>query len=169
MNGHSDVVMGAVMLNNEELYKRLKYLQNAVGAVPSPFDCFLVNRGIKTLAIRMRQHMESGIKVAKALEQNPRISKIIYPGEHLVLFILVLYSPFSFRFNYKRFYLHLYLNQNKTKQKGLESHPQHELYKQQMKGFGGMISVYLKGGLAETVTFLKSLKVIYNYNSICIR
>jgi cystathionine beta-lyase/cystathionine gamma-synthase len=80
MNGHTDVVMGAIMLNDEELYKRLKYLQNAVGAVPSPFDCFLVNRGIKTLAIRMRQHMENGMKVARTLEQNPRISKVIYPG-----------------------------------------------------------------------------------------
>ncbi len=121
MNGHTDSVMGAIMLNDEELYKRMKYLQNAVGAVPSPFDCYMVNRGLKTLALRMKQHMENGLKVARALVQNPRIEKLIYPG--------------------------------------LESHPQHELYKRQMKGFGGMISIWIKGDLETTVKFLKSLKV----------
>lgn len=109
------------MLNNTELYERMKYLQNAVGAVPSPFDCYMVNRGLKTLPLRMQQHMQNGLKVAKALVDNPRIEKIIYPG--------------------------------------LESHPQHELYKKQMKGFGGMISVYIKGDLEKTILFLKSLKV----------
>ena len=82
MNGHSDAVMGAIMLNNQELYTKLKFFQNALGAVPSPFDSYLVNRGIKTLAIRMKQHAESGIKVAEALEKNPRIVKVIYPGNN---------------------------------------------------------------------------------------
>jgi cystathionine gamma-lyase len=109
------------MLNDEALYKQMKYLQNAIGAVPAPFDCYMVSRGLKTLALRMRQHQENGIKLARALENNPRIVKLIYPG--------------------------------------LESHPQHELYKRQMKGFGGMISLYIKGDLATTVKFLKSLKV----------
>ncbi|CAF5110172.1 unnamed protein product, partial [Rotaria socialis] len=53
MNGHSDVVMGCLMMNNEEYYKQLSFLQYAIGAVPSPFDCYLVNRGLKTLAVRM--------------------------------------------------------------------------------------------------------------------
>lgn len=65
MNGHSDVVMGAVTLNNKELYDRLLFLQNATGIVPSPFDCYLVNRSLKTLALRMRQHMESGLAVGR--------------------------------------------------------------------------------------------------------
>jgi cystathionine gamma-lyase len=110
------------MLNDEELFQRMKYLQNAVGAVPSPFDCFLVNRGLKTLATRMKQHMENGMKVAQYLSANERILKVVYPG--------------------------------------LKSHPQHELYKKQMKGFGGMISVYLKGGVEEATVFMKTLQVI---------
>ena len=109
------------MLNDDKLYERLKYMQNALGAVPSPFDSFLVGRGLKTLAVRMKEHATNGITLARALEKNPRIEKVLYPG--------------------------------------LESHPQHDLYKRQMKGFGGMISIYIKGGLEESKTFLKSLKV----------
>ena len=80
MNGHSDCVMGAVMLNDEPLYQRIKYLQNAVGAVPSPFDCFLVNRGLKTLHLRMKTHMSNALAVADALCANPRVVQVIYPG-----------------------------------------------------------------------------------------
>ncbi|XP_072505938.1 cystathionine gamma-lyase [Notamacropus eugenii] len=80
MNGHSDAVMGLVSMNSENLYKRLTFLQNALGAVPSPFDCYLCLRGLKTLHIRMKQHFESGIKVAKFLEGDPRVEKVIYPG-----------------------------------------------------------------------------------------
>lgn len=121
MNGHSDVVMGAIMLSDTKLYERLKFLQNALGAIPSPFDSFLVGRGLKTLAVRMKEHSVNGLTIAKALEKNARIEKVIYPG--------------------------------------LESHPQHALFKRQMKGFGGMISIYIKGGLEESKTFLKSLKL----------
>lgn len=92
------------------------------GAVPSPFDCYLVNRGLKTLAVRMRQHMASGLRIANYLEKHPNVQRVIYPP--------------------------------------LESHPQHELYKQQMSGFSGMISMYLKGDDVETSRrFLKHLKV----------
>lgn len=80
MNGHSDVVMGAIATNNEDLYKRLLYLQNALGAVPSPFDCFLVNRGLKTLHIRMERHMENGLAVARFLEKHPMVEKVLHPG-----------------------------------------------------------------------------------------
>jgi cystathionine gamma-lyase len=80
MNGHSDVVMGAVILNDDDIASRLRFLQNAVGAVPSPFDCFLVNRGLKTLAVRMQAHMSNGLRVAQWLEQNERVSKVIHPG-----------------------------------------------------------------------------------------
>jgi cystathionine gamma-lyase len=80
MNGHTDVIMGAVMINNEDLYKRVLFLQNSIGAIPSPFDCYLVNRGLKTLSIRMQRHEENGLKLAQALEKNPRVKKVIYPG-----------------------------------------------------------------------------------------
>nr|CAB3234235.1 cystathionine gamma-lyase [Phallusia mammillata] len=80
MNGHSDVVMGLLTTNDEELIKQLRFLQYAMGPVPSPFDCFLVNRGLKTLAIRMEQHQKNAIAVAKYLEVNPRVTKTVYAG-----------------------------------------------------------------------------------------
>lgn len=121
MNGHSDVVMGALMTNRQDLYDRLKYLQNAIGAVPSPFDCFLVNRGLKTLAVRMRAHQTSGLAVAKFLETHPLVTKVIHPG--------------------------------------LKSHPQYDLARKQMRGFSGMTTFYMKGGIGESTKFLQSLKV----------
>lgn len=80
LNGHSDVVMGVICTNNEELNKRLKYLQNASGMVPSPFDSFLANRGLKTLHIRMREHQKNAMAVAKFLEASPQVTRVIYPG-----------------------------------------------------------------------------------------
>lgn len=80
LNGHSDVVMGALMLNDEETYERLKFLQNAVGAVPGPFDCFLVLRGLKTLAVRMQRHAENALRVAEYLEAHPKVERVLYPG-----------------------------------------------------------------------------------------
>jgi len=121
MNGHSDSVMGAICTSNEGLAERVRFLQNAVGPVPSPFDSFLVNRGLKTLAVRMKQHMSNGLAVAKFLEADPRVEKVRHPG--------------------------------------LPSHPQHELAKRQMRGYSGMVTVYIKGGKEEASTFLKNLKV----------
>jgi len=80
MNGHSDVVMGLVSVIREDLYERLKFLQNALGAVPSPFDCFLVNRGLKTLHLRMEQHFKNAMAAAKYLEADPRVDRVIFPG-----------------------------------------------------------------------------------------
>ncbi|XP_061413818.1 cystathionine gamma-lyase-like [Lethenteron reissneri] len=80
MNGHSDVVMGLVSLNRDDVFEKLKFLQNAVGAVPSPFDCFLVSRGLKTLPVRMKQHFHSAKAVAIFLEQDPRVTRVLYPG-----------------------------------------------------------------------------------------
>ncbi|KAM7287416.1 cystathionine gamma-lyase [Ixodes scapularis] len=122
MNGHSDVVMGAVCTSDAEIHERLRYFQNAAGAVPSPFDCFLVNRGLKTLHVRMERHMENGLKVAKFLSSHPLVEKVLHPG--------------------------------------LPSHPQHEIAKRQCSGFSGMVSFYIKGGLAESTSFLKNLQVI---------
>lgn len=67
-------------LHREDLHERLRFLQNAIGPVPSPFDCYLVNRSIKTLALRMEKHMENGLAVAKFLESHPCVEKVIHPG-----------------------------------------------------------------------------------------
>eukprot|EP01134_Creolimax_fragrantissima_P002353 CFRG2353T1 len=121
MNGHSDAVIGAAITRSDDLGKRLKYLQNAIGTTPSPFDCYLAHRGLKTLHVRMRQHQANAFAVATFLEENPRVEKVIYPG--------------------------------------LKSHPQHELAKQQMSGFGGMLSFYIRGDRFTTTRFLQELKV----------
>lgn len=80
LGGHSDVVGGAVITNSEELFHKVKFYQNAVGAVSGPFDSWLVLRGIKTLAIRMNKHEENALKIAWFLESHPKIKKVNYPG-----------------------------------------------------------------------------------------
>ena len=121
LNGHSDSIGGAIMLSDEEIYNKLKFNQNAMGPVLSPFDSFLVMRGIKTLPVRMEKHNENAVKVANYLESHPKVKKVNYPG--------------------------------------LKSHPQHELAKKQMSGFGGMISFEIKGKLKEAKKFLENLKI----------
>jgi cystathionine gamma-lyase len=121
INGHSDVVGGAMMLNDQALYDKLWYLQNSIGPSQSPFDSWLVLRGVKTLAIRMKAHQENALAVAKFLEGHKAVEKVIYPG--------------------------------------LKSHPQHELAKKQMSGFGGMITFYLKGNLSHAKAFLKKISL----------
>jgi cystathionine gamma-lyase len=78
--GHADVVGGAICLSDRSLYERLKFLQNAAGATPSPFDCFLTLRGLKTLALRMREHEKNAIRVAAFLKDHPRVRRVYYPG-----------------------------------------------------------------------------------------
>jgi cystathionine gamma-synthase len=80
MAGHSDTVGGALLLNDDDLYAKLKFLQNAAGGVPGPWDCWLVLRGLKTLALRMRQHSENGRAVARMLQAHPAVEQVIYPG-----------------------------------------------------------------------------------------
>jgi cystathionine beta-lyase/cystathionine gamma-synthase len=80
IGGHSDVVGGAIMTNNDELEKQLRFHQNAVGAVPSPFDCWLLLRGIKTLALRVERHCSNAMEVAAALEKNKAVTRVHYPG-----------------------------------------------------------------------------------------
>ncbi|MBI5795550.1 MAG: cystathionine gamma-synthase [Planctomycetes bacterium] len=121
LNGHSDVIGGALVMNDQELYNKLQFLQNAAGGVPGPFDCFLVLRGIKTLAIRMERHAENALKIAQFLENHPKVRRVIYPG--------------------------------------LSSHPQHELAKRQMTGFGGIVTFFIKGGLEAARKFLERVKV----------
>jgi cystathionine gamma-lyase len=80
IGGHSDVVGGAIMLSNKKLHSKIRFNQNAIGAIPSPFDCFLVLRGIKTLAVRMERHNYNALEIAKYLEKHSRIEKVNYPG-----------------------------------------------------------------------------------------
>jgi len=122
INGHSDVIGGAVVTNNEELYQDLKFHQNAAGAVPGPFDAWLTLRGIKTLPIRMRQHQENAYTVAKFLTEHARVERVYYPG--------------------------------------LASHPDYELAKRQLSGFGGMVSFQIKGQLADIDAIVRRLQVI---------
>ncbi len=80
ISGHSDVVGGAITTSNDELYGKLKFNQNALGGVPSPFDCFLVLRGTKTLAVRMERHCQNAQKIAEYLSRHPKVQSVIYPG-----------------------------------------------------------------------------------------
>ena len=116
LNGHSDVVGGALATNDAELHDRLAFLQNAAGGVPSAMDSFLVLRGIKTLPLRMQRHEESARVLAEWLATHDQVERVIYPG--------------------------------------LPSHPQHELAKTQQRGFGGMISFDLRGGIEASRRFL---------------
>jgi len=80
INGHSDIIGGAVILNSKELYDKILLIQKSVGAVPSPFDSWLTLRGVKTLAVRMKQHEENAFKVAQFLELQPNVEKVFFPG-----------------------------------------------------------------------------------------
>ncbi|MCB0281411.1 MAG: PLP-dependent transferase [Calditrichaeota bacterium] len=120
INGHSDVVGGIVVTNDDQIAQKLYFLQNAVGAVPGPMDCFLVLRATKTLALRMREHEKNANALAAFLQNHNRIKRIYYPG--------------------------------------LSSHPQHELAKKQMSGYGAIISIDL-GSLENAKKFAESLKI----------
>ena len=78
--GHSDVIIGAIVINSKSLHKRLSFIQNASGATPGPMDCFLTLRGIKTLHVRMKRHSENARKIANFLKRNPKIGKVYWPG-----------------------------------------------------------------------------------------
>ena len=123
IGGHSDLIGGAIIVNDEEWYTRIKFFQNAIGAVPGPFDSWLMLRGLKTLSIRMKQHAENAYEIAVFLENHAKVTEVNYPG--------------------------------------LPSNQYHNLAKQQMTGFGGMISFKLKSCNEITLnTFFKKLKII---------
>jgi len=106
IGGHSDCVHGCLIINDENIYERLKFIQNSCGAIPGPQDCFLILRGLKTLHVRMKRHCENGEKIAYWLRNNPKVDKVFWAG--------------------------------------FEDHPNHEIAKKQMRGFGGMMSFTLK-------------------------
>jgi len=80
LGGHSDVVMGVLATSNKDLYEKLKFLQNAIGAVPSPFDCYMALRGVKTLHLRMEGHQKNAKIIAEFLEKHPKVERVLYPG-----------------------------------------------------------------------------------------
>lgn len=108
IGGHSDVVGGALVTNDQELDEAFAFLQNGAGAVPGPFDAYLTMRGLKTLPLRMQRHSENAARVAEFLTEHSAVASVLYPG--------------------------------------LPSHPNHDVAARQMSGFGGMVSVRLRGG-----------------------
>jgi len=120
LGGHSDVIGGATMTNSPEIADTIKFHQNAVGGVPGPMDAYLVMRGAKTLAVRMREHEKNARTIAEFLSKNGEVERVYYPG--------------------------------------LESHPQHQLAKRQMRGFGGMVSFVLRGPEERAHDFVRRLK-----------
>lgn len=120
LNGHSDSVGGVVVSNSDEIAEQIGFLQNAVGAILSPMDSFLIMRGVKTLAVRMKQHEANGNAMATYLANHPKVKKVYYPG--------------------------------------LPNHPQHELAKRQMNGFGALISFEL-GSYENAKKFLDRVRL----------
>ena len=114
LGGHSDVILGALVVRDAALAERLSFIQNASGAVCGPLDAFLVLRGIKTLHVRMQRHCENGEKIAHFLADHPKVAKVYWPG--------------------------------------FPTHPNHEVAKRQMNGFGGMISFVLSDDSIEKAT-----------------
>ncbi|NTV67221.1 MAG: aminotransferase class I/II-fold pyridoxal phosphate-dependent enzyme [Chlorobaculum sp.] len=128
LGGHSDVIGGAVITSDERLHHTIRNYQGAAGAIPGPWDCWLVLRGVKTLKIRMEEHQKNALHLARALEKHPAVERVIYPG--------------------------------------LASHPQHELAKSQMSGFGGMLTIALKSGLPAVRKMLEATKLFIIADSL---
>ena len=122
IGGHSDVLMGCVVTNSETIYDEMRFYQNAMGGTPSPFDCYMAIRGLKTLHVRMECAQKNAMAIATFLENTPSyVMKVNYPG--------------------------------------LKSHPSYEIARSQMRGFGAMVTFFIKGGICECGKFLKSLKL----------
>jgi cystathionine gamma-lyase len=126
LGGHSDVIGGALVTNRTDIAEKIRFFQFAVGSVMAAFDSYMTLRGIKTLAVRMRQHCASAMRIAQWLEKQPQVERVIYPG--------------------------------------LNSHPQHGLASRQMMldahpAGGGMITMFLKGGLEGSRRFLENVRI----------
>ncbi len=126
LGGHSDVIAGVLVTGRADLAERLRFLQNAVGNILGPFEAYLALRGVKTLAVRMRQHCASGARIAEYLHQHPKVERVAYPG--------------------------------------LADHPQHDLGERQMHidcspTGGGMITMWIEGGIDESRRFLENVHV----------
>lgn len=119
--GHSDLVGGAIVTSDQAAYEKLKFLQNAIGAVPGTMDAWLTLRGIKTLSLRMERHSDNAQRIAEYLQNHPAVERVLYPG--------------------------------------LPGHPNHEVARRQMKAFGGMISIILKGGEAAARRMVAATRI----------
>ena len=128
IGGHSDLVGGAVVTSDDEAFTAIKMYQNAAGAIPGPWDCWLALRGLKTLAIRMERHSRNAEELALFLRNHPAVERVYYPG--------------------------------------FPDHPGHSIARKQMSGFGGMISVELKGGYEAVQAFVSKLKVFFLAESL---
>ena len=121
LSGHNQIIGGVLITNDDELSERFKFIQKTVGAVPSPFDCWLTLLGIKTLSLRIARHCENAQTIAEYLEDHSKVERVTYPG--------------------------------------LASHPQHDIAKDQMDGFSGMISMELKGGIPAGISLMNGLEL----------
>jgi cystathionine gamma-synthase len=129
IGGHSDVLGGILITaRKNDFWEKIKNIQQVGGAVPSPFDCFLLVRSIKTLTCRMKAHCENGMALALYFQQHPQVEAVFYPG--------------------------------------LPGHPGHEIAKKQMSGFGGMLSILVKGGAAEARSIVNKVKLFAQATSL---
>jgi cystathionine gamma-synthase len=121
LGGHSDVVGGFAATNDEEIATHIGFVQNAAGAVPGPFDCYLVQRGVKTLPLRMERHCTNALAVVELLHSHPAVARVLHPS--------------------------------------LPDHPGHEVARRQMRAFGGMVSVTLRGGEPAAVALCARTRI----------
>ena len=128
INGHSDVIGGLVVVNDEKLYHFIGMFQKSIGAVSAPFDAWLTLRGVKTLALRMRQHENNAWAIANFLKGHPKVEALFFPG--------------------------------------FEDHPNHAVAREQMTGFGGVVSFKIRGGYNEVKAFFGKLKIFHLADSL---
>ena len=121
LSGHNQLIGGMVTTNRKDIFEKVKFVQKTIGAIPSPFDCWLTLLGVKTLDLRMKKHTENAQSVAEVLEKHPKVASVTYPG--------------------------------------LPSHPMHQVAKEQMSGFSGMISFELNGGISAGKTLMNSVQL----------
>ena len=128
LSGHNQIIGGAVLTNNQEIFDKLKFVQKTIGAVPSPFDCWLTMLGLRTLHLRMKKHAENAQAVAEYLESHPKVSRVSYPG--------------------------------------LKSNPGFKIASEQMRGFSGMISFELSGGIPAGKHVMNNVKLCFLAESL---
>lgn len=119
--GHSDLIQGAVLARESAVFEPVKFLQNAIGAVPAPLDCWLTLRGLRTLELRVQRHADNAGRIAVALASHPAVPRVYYPG--------------------------------------LPDHPGHQVAREQMSGFGGMLSFELKGSVDDVTAFVSNRRL----------
>ena len=128
LSGHNQIIGGSIHTDDKEIFDKMKFIQKTIGAVPSPFDCFLTMLGLRTLHLRMKRHNENAQAIAEFLESHPKVSRVAYPG--------------------------------------LKSDPGHQVAKDQMLGFSGMISFELSGGIPAGKHLMNNVKLCFLAESL---